>query len=120
MITQWKKDILFVINNPQKHGNTIRFEKNGKLHNIDFPAYIQYYPDGNIKYQEYYSKGKSHRNPGAGPAHIKYYLDGNIEYQIYYFEGKLHRNPDEGPASIRYYPNGNIEYQEYWVNGIKQ
>lgn len=122
MIPKWKQELLYITNKPIKVKDVVRFTKDGKLHNTDFPAYISYYPEGIIELQEYYFEGKKHRSPEDGPACIWYYPDGTINCQMYYFEGKLCGPPGDGPACIRYYndEDGTIKREVYYINGIKQ
>lgn len=104
MISRWKKDILEVIKNPIQENNIIKFVKDGKLHNIEFPALIEYYPyeikDGIIGI-----------NNNDEPVIKTNKIIKRIEYYIY---GKRHR--DNGPAMIWYYYNGNIYYEGYFIN----
>ena len=128
MVSKWKKDILWIINKPIKVKDEIRFIKDGKLHNIDFPAYIWYYPDGTIQCEEYYFEGKLHRPFSSsllgkgGPARIWYYPNGNTQialYQMHHFKNKhsstLNKS-EEKPVRIDYYPDNNnqVMYQVYY------
>jgi len=101
MVSKWKQDLLFVINKPIRINNEVRFIKNGKLHNIEFPVKIKYYPNDNVEYYSYHFEGKLHRVDG--PTQIWYYSggDGTIRRQKYYYEGKIHRI--DGPAETWYY-----------------
>jgi len=116
MVSKWKQDLLFVINKPPMVNNVVKFIKDGKLHNIEFPAVIAYnqFGDGNVKYQIYYFENRKHRNPAEGPAIIKYYLgvSNKIKYEFYYFNDKKHRT--DGPAEIWYYPDGTVKCQLYY------
>jgi hypothetical protein len=140
-IKQWKQDILYCINNKPhiecNQNNTIKsisFKRDGKYHNIDFPAYMWYCENGNIGLKEYYFKGKRHRpllshlsekKEYGGPAYIEYDKNNNIKYESYWFGGKCHRPlltfeyKEGGPARIWYYKNGNVEREEYWVEDKK-
>ena len=123
MIGKWKKDMIYFITykpDIEYYPGTnniklIEFKRNGKLHNIEFPANITYYMNGNIYSKEYYFKGKRHRPLESGPARIQYYSDGNTERESYYIDDKLHRLG--GPAVITYEENGNIEHKSYCIEG---
>jgi hypothetical protein len=60
--------------------------KYGELHNPNGPAYIEYFPNGNIHYEEYFINGKQHRE--NGPAFIWYRKNGTIRIEEYYLNGK--------------------------------
>ena len=66
------------------------FEKwvnaNGKYHREDGPAYISHYPDGSIRYEEFYIDGESHRK--TGPACIQYNPKGLIKSEDFWIYGE--------------------------------
>jgi len=116
MIKKWKKRMLFAFNRPERQKVTlesVKFRKNGKLHNVEFPAEIHYGSKGQVINIIYRNKGKEHRI--GGPASLLYYTNGNIAAEEYYVNGKRHRDPDEGPAFIKYSPEGKITCTFYFV-----
>jgi hypothetical protein len=72
---------------------------------------------GSIVIEEYYCKGKLHRQDG--PAHVRHDSDG-ATFEAYYRDGKLHR--DGGPATINrradrstmkeYYQGGELHRED--------
>ena len=60
-------------------------KENGKCHNENGPAFIEYYPNGNVEYKSWYINGKEHNE--NGPAIIGYDEDGNIIRQEYWENG---------------------------------
>jgi len=82
-------------------------------HREDGPAFIKYYNNGNLAYEEYRINNKRHRLDG--PACINYY-NGLVEYEEYRFNDKIHRL--DGPACIEYDNNSNITFASYWINGM--
>ena len=119
---QWKKDMVYSITYRPKIKHypdtnkikSISFKRNGKLHNVEFPAIIKYYEDGSIELEEYYFEGKLHRPPTDGPAIIWYDKSSNIMGESYYIKGKLHRFG--GPACVWYNDDGKIFHEEYWLD----
>lgn len=96
---KWKKEMFYIINSqPIKlKENSIGFKKDGKLHNVEFPACV--ITKGNICDIYYCLDGKFHREDDK-PARI-YYKNGILSTVSFYINGKLHR--DNGPAIIMYY-----------------
>lgn len=113
----WKTELLCGLRRHIRIGDIIEFRENGKLHNLNLPAVIGYYPDGKINYMVYYYEGRKHRSSKEGPTSIGFTEEGTIYIEYYFNMGKLHRT--DGPAKIIYYDNGNIQTEEYWVNGEK-
>jgi len=129
-ITQWKSELIFAMSRPEaSKDGIVEFRKNGKLHNIEFPARIKYYTSGNsigkVQLIEYMFEGVKHRPPcdisnGNGklkdrPALLGYARDGRISSEYYYINGLLHRL--DGPA---YICNEILDFnhQCYHVNGL--
>ena len=54
----------------------------------DKPAYIEYYENGNIKYNKWYKHNQLHRD--GKPAILFYDEQGKIYTQEYYKYGKLY------------------------------
>lgn len=54
---------------------------NGKKHRISYPAYIKYYPNGNIKEERWFVNGSLYRENNL-PVVIKYTEDGKIKESI--------------------------------------
>jgi len=127
MLRSWKKDLVHHITyKPNKYGQNIVFEKNGKRHNEGFPALIKFYTclssTGKKRIYElkYKHEGKYHRIDG--PAVIVYGHNNKVSYVAYYTYDMLHRVTDEGifkPAVIVYYTNGIISSEEYYVLNIR-
>ena len=98
-----------------KDENTEIFSLNGKFHNENGPAYINYWDNGNIEYQAYYINGFLHNI--NGPADIHFYKNGNVKMKEYYINNKMHN--ELGPAHIQYDENGNVDYESYYLYDIK-
>jgi antitoxin component YwqK of YwqJK toxin-antitoxin module len=79
------------------------------------PTNVEYYENGQIRYQSWKINGKYHNE--NGPSHIWYYKNGQIKLQFWYINGK-HHNENE-PAIIWYYKNGQIKSQSWIINGEK-
>ena len=60
--------------------------ENGFFHRKFAPAYIIYYPDSSIEWEQFFMDGKIHREDG--PALVKYLTDGSIGSEAFYFDGK--------------------------------
>ena len=90
-------------------------KENGKCHNENGPAFIEYYPNGNVEYKSWYINGKEHNE--NGPAIIEYYPNGNVKHKSWFINDEYHN--DNGPAIIGYDEDGNIIRQEYWENGTR-
>ena len=88
------------------------FDVDEKLHRVNGPAKITYYPTGNVSGIEYYINGKLHREDG--PAYIEYRDNGNVFRETYYENGKVHRI--NGYARIIYNGNLDIVYNNYYLN----
>jgi antitoxin component YwqK of YwqJK toxin-antitoxin module len=88
---------------------------NGKLHNENGPTRISYYENGQIHYQNWKINDKFHNE--NGPSYISYYENGQILLQSWAINGNRHN--ENGPADIWYYENGQIQYQTWWINGIR-
>jgi antitoxin component YwqK of YwqJK toxin-antitoxin module len=69
-----------------------------------------FYLNWNIKFQEWFLKGKLHNEDG--PAKIEYYESGAVRGQDWLLNGKWHN--EEGPAWISYYENGKVKCKEWW------
>jgi hypothetical protein len=96
----------------------IKYQKwfiNGKLHNENGPAYISYYENGQIEYQSLFINGNRHNE--NGPAYISYYENGQICTKAWYINGKKHN--ENGPFHIHYYENGKIKNYGWWINGLR-
>lgn len=89
-----------------------QFQKNKKLHHSSHPAFIQYFPTGEKKFEQWYEHGSLHRLDG--PAITMYEENGNIFKKIYFKENKLHRL--NGPAVIQY-KNGKLFNKWYFIYG---
>ena len=76
--------------------------EDGKRHNDNGPAYIEYDKNGNVQYKSWYINGKRHNE--NSPSHISYYEKGNVKYKEWYINGKEHN--ENGPAVIVYDQNG--------------
>ena len=66
LLKQWKKEFVELLKSP-----IITFE-NGLISKLEYR-------------NEY---GELHRNPEIGPAYIEYYENGNIHYEQYYVNGE--------------------------------
>lgn len=58
------------------------------------PERIEYYPNGNIKSETWYSK-QNEKHRLDGPSYVRYYIDGSIEYEAFYIEGEKIEDPLE-------------------------
>jgi len=73
---------------------------------------IDYYDNGQKKYERWYLNDKYHREDG--PANQGWYEDGQKSYEKWYLNSKVHR--EDGPAIQDWYKNGQISYEEWWLN----
>ena len=94
LLKQWKKEFAELLKSP-----IITF-KDGSISKLEYrnehnewhrnpeigPAYIEYYENGNIHYEQYWVNGEEHRLDS--PAYIEYYETGNIRYEEYWVNGK--------------------------------
>jgi antitoxin component YwqK of YwqJK toxin-antitoxin module len=96
--------------------NTIRsieYWYNRKKHrDNDLPATIKYYPNGNIKSEEYLTLGILHRV--GNPAVITYYENGQKQHEEFWYDNNRHNL--SGPAIIEYDLNAQITKKTYIVN----
>lgn len=60
--------------------------RNKSWHREEAPAWIEYYENGKVRYEEWYLNDKRHRKNGS--AIIEYYEDGKVVYEKYYLYGK--------------------------------
>jgi len=69
---------------------------NGKynLHREDGPAYINYYDDASIFYEQFFKNGHYHRLDG--PAATRYFPDGSIEYERFWIDGEFIGTGEQG------------------------
>lgn len=113
--------------------NKSYYNEEGKLHNLNGPALIDYREDGTVLLEVYYVNGVK-CNPSGGPVSVVYNMDGikvaeefknkrityhenqNIE-SIYYYDniGQYH-NPN-GPAVIDYKEDGTVIKEEFYIDG---
>lgn len=131
-LQNWKKNFVYHITYKPEisyHKSTnivesVTVKRNGKLHNIELPAYIEYYKNGNVRIIAYYLEGEMCESftslPNGNPAYLEYYKNGNIQYIEYYYGNEMYRPPitlqDKTifkPAMISYYKNGNIRYEQF-------
>ena len=129
MADLWKANVLYLITYKPivesfELGSPIRFERNGVLHNVEFPALIEkisQYGNKSIHTREfkYYRNGVLHREDY--PAYIIKDHNGKIRKIGYFENGKKHRSPsingEDRPAEKIYYPNGKISEESYYING---
>jgi len=91
MIKQWKEDFIYHITyKPECEyeylrnvPSTILFKRNGKLHNIGFPALILFDSYFDNMVMLYYCKGKLFRPIEEGPTEIYYDLRTGIKSARY-------------------------------------
>lgn len=85
----------------------------GNYHREDGPAYIQYYSNGKVMKEKWYTHGVLHSD--TTPSIKMYHTNGELNGIIWYTHGVLHR--EDGPALIRY--ENKISISEGWfLNGI--
>ena len=142
---QWKSDMMYIVSGPEityypgtNKFKIVEFKRDNKPHNVEFPAFIYYHENGNVKYVWYRLYGKEYRNDNLptflnylengkiltedyrtnSDSHIEieYYDNGNISYKRFYSYENFHR--EDGPAIIGYFPNGNIKYEMYYLKGV--
>ncbi len=109
------KDILAM---PTELSNKLTWYKNNKKHNINGPAGIGYYENGNKRYEIWIENNTFHNL--NGPAWIDYYENGNKKYEEWYQNYERHNL--NGPAWIDYYEgtngnNGNKKSEGWYENG---
>lgn len=130
-VNEWKKELVHWIKlEPEVNGNEIVFLKDGKKHNIEFPALIMKCGEyGNYCLSlNYYENDNLHRI--GGPSRIKYkikngvYIKQNISHFVngrsitsmppdlpfirYYYE-----KPNIPESDVYYFPGGKTKIYEY-------
>jgi len=79
----------------------------------DKPTVVDYWPNGNIRLNEWHNKeGQIHRDNGL-PARKWFYENGNNGSCLWYKNGQLHRDNDL-PSRVFFYENGNAEFLQWW------
>jgi len=76
---------------------------------------VDYYPNGQKRYEYWLLNGKMHREDG--PAYQSWYENGQKYYEYWSLNNKCHR--EDGPSSQRWSYNGQKEYEEWWLNSNK-
>lgn len=92
------------------------YSQSGFRHNVNGPAYIEWYRNGQIYHIEYWQNGVIHSCLYDGIAYMNWYSTGQI-YRISYLQNGKYHNLD-GPAIIECH-NSQICQIEYWQNGNK-
>jgi len=72
---------------------------------------IDYHPNGQKRYEEWYLNGKYHRD--NGPDYQEWYDNGQKRLESWWLNNKLHR--EDGPALQRWSENGQKEYEWWWL-----
>lgn len=94
----------------------VKYLKDGELHRIGEPAYVEYYRGGSLYTESWCQNGIAFRE--KGPTDIIYHESGNIANEIYLKDGNVHR--DDGPAVIEYDDEtGLVKSVEYHKNGVE-
>lgn len=79
------------------------FNEDGKRHNDNGAAYVEYYQNGKIKEKVYFSNGLIFND--KYPAHIRFHVNGNPSYEAFYkIPGKKHN--DQGACIFKRDING--------------
>lgn len=87
------------------------FNENGELHNEFGSARSEWYPNGNLKLDEFYLNGSLHNENGA--AYHRYDKNGHLIEEIHYINGEEHNK--KGP-SHQIWHNNTLIKQEYRTN----
>jgi len=93
-------------NDPDHIGNATRHK-----HKTDGPAYRGWYPDGSMKFEEWYIKGEHHRVDG--PARRGWYPDGSIRTEEWYIKDQSHRT--DGPSYRHWSVDGALGMEEWRI-----
>ena len=119
MFKQWKSDMVYLISyEPKRIGDKVIFERNGLIHNIEFPAILIINPiNKSIGWKSYYVNGELHREDG--PAEIIYDNDGRLTCENFYKNNKPRDSSpyEDTPGKITYYDDGQIE-KIYYNNSM--
>jgi len=115
---RWKASFVELIKGPKITQNTVEFRKDCKLHNIDFPALIEYYP----VYPVYpiYPIHSVHQTTRLSSVNKKVNtVNPNVTRIVkcimYCIDGKSDRGTYNKPATLHYWYNGNIKLlRHYW------
>jgi len=85
---------------------------NDKRHREDGPAIQRWYESGQ-KYEEWYLNNKEHREDD--PSCQNWYENGQKRYEYWYLNNKIHR--EDGPSYQQWLYNGQKNYEEWSLNG---
>lgn len=92
-----------------KYKYRVQFADSTVVHNLNGPAEIWYYNNGNKNGDVLYNNRQKHKL--HNPAEIWYYDNGNKSGYVWYINGQKHRLHE--PADIWYGDNG-CKIVEYW------
>ena len=71
----------------------------GKKHREDGPAWIVYYPNGQVQTEQWWLDGQGHREDG--PAWIEYSKEGQVEIDTWYLDGQQYTDPQLFRLALR-------------------
>lgn len=113
-VKTWKSDFIHHITNmPIIDGFSIKFMKDGKLHNEGFPAIIDFNDYNIIVDVSYYINGKEHREDG--PAYVLY--SSNCDFRLLRHNLCCKFHQENKYDNSAFYVNGNIMRKVYYING---
>lgn len=127
--SKWKYEFVYIIKNEPEvkylsGGNKLLLFKIGDfLHNIEFPALIEFYQNGKVKKLMYLVRVVFQRDQYDGkdqPVILTFYENGDIYKKEYMFNYARYREPINGidqPAILEYYPGNKIKKLIYYYEG---
>src|SRR5689334_22463723 len=90
----------------------VKFLKNNKYHNDHGPAFIRYFPNGQINQLFYFKDGV----PKNGLSRVSYHENGNVSSIHYYLNGHPH-SMNGIPSIIIFNKSGKIMVKFFHNNG---
>jgi hypothetical protein len=109
-------EVAYEFNNTFIAGELITDLNGYILHREEGPAFVSYFPDGNINTEIYCKKGYVHRKGGL--AEISYFPSGEgIKRMVYYYKGNIHNKDDWAEKELS--NDGKIITLSYYQYGLE-
>lgn len=124
-LKEWKSNMIHCITNEPEvkrspeNNKLLLFKKGGNLHNIEFPALIEFYPNGKVKRLVYFTMGAHLRDPYEEkdqPVELLFYESGAKRGIIYNLEEDDYEF--NKPTHYEFYESGSIKRLYYLYNNL--